>query len=334
MNTPHHARTHRRQILIRGAAVLAAAALLCPQMAMAQAWPSKPIRVLVPYSAGTPPDISARLVAGHLTKSLGQTVYIENKPGATGLVALKELLRQPADGNTLLYMVMPLVTTPALLPTQAVDLQKELQPIAQVDAAPSVLVVPNDLPVKSARELMELMKAKPDSLNYGSGGNGTPAHLAGELFKQLHKVTATHVPYAQFSQVVPDLISGRLQFMFLTSSVAVPLVTTGKVRAIGIAAGKRLAALPDVPTLTEQGLGDFDTSNWTGLAARAGTPADIVARLNKEVVALLAKPEVIEQLKEQGMIPAPGTPQQFAQHIASEGKRWIEVIRKADITTQ
>ena len=331
---PHHPPLRRRQALIRGATLLTAAALLSPQMVLAQAWPSKPIRVLVPYSTGTPPDISSRLVAMHLTKALGQPVYIENKPGAIGLVALKELLRQPADGSTLLCMVMPLVTTPALLPTQAVDLQKELQPIAQVDTAPTVLVVNNDLPVKSARELIELMKTRPNSLNFGSGGNGTPAHLTGELFKQLHKVTATHVPYAQFSQVAPDLMGGRLQFMFLTSSVAVPLVTSGKLRAIGIAAGKRLAALPDVPTLSEQGLGEFDSSNWTGLAARAGTSPDIIAQLNKEVTAILAKPEVIAQLKDQGMIPVPGTPQQFAQYIASESKRWTEVIRKAELIAQ
>lgn len=334
MDIHRHARPNRRQALIQGAALLAATLGAAPRMARAQAWPTKPIRVLVPFPTSSPPDISSRLVAGHLSTALGQTVFVENKPGAIGLIAMKELLRQPADGYTLLCMVMPLVTTHALLPAQAIDLQKELAPIVRIDTAPSVLVVPNDLPANSAPELVALMKAKPNGFSFGSGGNGTPAHLAGELFMLEQKVKATHVPYAQFAQVVPDLISGRLQFMFLTASVATPLVTSGKVKALGVAGGRRLTALPNVPTLSEQGLGDFDTSNWTGFAARAGTPPEIIARLNKEVVALLARPEVIKQLEENGATPAPSTPEQFAQHIAREGKRWTEVIRQAGIVGQ
>jgi len=255
------------QMAALGGLSLAAGASL----AQAPQWPTKPIRLLVPLTPGLPPDIVSRLLASSLTASLGQPVFVENKPGAIGLMAVNELLKQPADGHTLLCMLMPVVTAPVLLPAQKVDLEKSLMPVSQIDRAPSVLIANNSLPASSLKEFVALLKARPNELSFASSGNGTPAHLAGELFKLQQKVQATHVPYSQISMTIPDLLSNRVQFMFLTSSVAVPLIASGKVKSFGVVGDKRLPALPQLPTLAEQGMGDFDTSNWNGIVVKAGT---------------------------------------------------------------
>lgn len=305
---------------------------LAASASLAQAqWPTKPIRLLVPFTPGLPPDIVSRLLANSLTASLGQPVFVENKPGAIGMVAVNELLKQPADGHTLMCMLMPVVTAPVLLPAQKVDLEKSLIPVSQIDRAPSVLIANNSLPASSLKEFVALLKAKPDELSFASSGNGTPAHLAGELFKLQQKVQATHVPYSQISMTIPDLLSNRVQFMFLTSSVAVPLIAAGKVKSFGVVGDKRLPALPQLPTLAEQGMGDFDTSNWNGIVVRAGTPPEIVQRLNAEIVALLRRRDTVEKFQEMGTQAMPSTPAQFGELIRSESRKWREVIAAASI---
>lgn len=300
-------------------------------LAQSSQWPTKPIRLLVPFTPGLPPDIVSRLLASSLTASLGQPVFVENKPGAIGMVAVNELLKQPADGHTLMCMLMPVVTAPVLLPAQKVDLEKSLIPVSQIDRAPSVLIANNSLPASSLKEFVALLKAKPDELSFASSGNGTPAHLAGELFKLQQKVQATHVPYSQISMTIPDLLSNRVQFMFLTSSVAVPLIAAGKVKSFGVVGDKRLPALPQLPTLAEQGMGDFDTSNWNGIVVRAGTPPEIVQRLNAEIVALLRRRDTVEKFQEMGTQAMPSTPAQFGELIRSESRKWREVIAAASI---
>lgn len=309
-----------------------AAGLAFAGHALAQAWPSQPIKLLVPYTAGSPPDLSSRVLAIHLSTALGQPVVIENKPGAIGLVALAELLRLPADGNTLYCMLTPVTTASTLMPAQKIDLAKAVQPVSQVDTVASVLVVNNDLPAKTFKEFVALLRAKPNELNFASTGSGTPAHLAGELFKIDQKVEATHVPYVSFSQSVPDLISNRVQFMFMTSSVAAPLVNTGKVRALGVVGPKRIPILASTPTLAEQGMGNFDTSSWDGIVVKAGTPQAIVDRLNAEIVKILAKPEVMAKFTEMGMTATSSTPKAFGDLIASETVRWANVIKAANVT--
>lgn len=324
----------RRRLLAGTAASLAGGLMAIPSRAAAPAWPSKPIRLLVPFPTGTPPDISSRLVAGHLSPKLGQPVYVENKPGAIGLVSLGELLRQPADGHTLYCMLTPVTTAGTLLPAQRVDLQRELQPVSQVDWVYSVLVVNNDVKASNVKDFCALLREHPQDYSFGSGGNGTPAHLAGELFKQQQKVEATHVPYAQFSQAVPDLISGRIQFMFLTSNVALPLVQSKKIRALGVVGKERIAGLPDVPTLAEQGMGDFDTRSWDGIVVKAGTPPAIVQRLNEEIREVLSRPDVAARFTEMGMVPQASSPQQLGELIQSESTRWAAVIKAANISVQ
>lgn len=326
-----HSVKTRRRIVLQGFAALALGAAITTS-SLAQAWPSKPIRLLVPYTAGSPPDLSSRILATHLATALQQPVIVENRPGAIGLVALQELLRQPADGNTLYCILTPVTTASTLLPAQKVDLAKELQPVSQIDRIGTVLVVNNDLAASDMKSFVSLLRAKPNELNFSSTGNGTPAHLAGEMFKSQEKVQATHVPYMSFAQSVPDLISNRVQFMFMTSTVAAPLVNTGKVRALGIVGPNRLPILPNVPTLAEQGMGKIDTSSWDGIVVKAGTPKPIVDRLNSEIVRILAKPEVKARFLEMGMAAVSSTPEELGTLIEAESGRWAAVIKAANIT--
>ena len=326
-----HSVNTRRRIVLQSFAALALGAGISSS-SLAQAWPSKPIRLLVPYTAGSPPDLSSRILATHLATALQQPVIVENRPGAIGLVALQELLRQPADGNTLYCILTPVTTASTLLPAQKVDLTKELQPVSQIDRIGTVLVVNNELAAADMKSFLSLLRAKPNELNFASTGNGTPAHLAGELFKSQEKVQATHVPYVSFSQSVPDLISNRVQFMFMTSTVAAPLVNTGKVRALGIVGPNRLPILPNVPTLAEQGMGKIDTSSWDGIVVKAGTPKPIVDRLNSEIVRILTKPEVKAKFLEMGMAAVSSTPEGLGALIEAESARWAAVIKAANIT--
>lgn len=309
---------------------------LAPAVQAQAPWPAKPVHVLIPYPAGTPPDITTRLYAEYLAPALGQPVVVENRPGATGLVALRELARQPADGYTLLHFALPLATAPALLPAQHVDVRKEIEPIMLTDLTSSVLVVSPGVNARSVKELVALMREQPGRYAFGSGGNGTPAHLVGEMFKRQQHVSAVHVPAGQFSQVIPDLASNRLQFMFLTSSIAVPNVKAGLVRGLAVVSGERLAALPSVPTMAEEGFGDFDPRTWGGYVARAGTPRSVIERLNSEFARIMKRPDVRQRLVQLGVEQASdtGTPQEFGRLIDSEIVRWGRLIRESGISVE
>ena len=300
----------------------------------AASWPEKPVILLVPYGAGSPPDLIARLVAQHLGVALGQPVVVDNKPGAIGLLALREMIRRPADGYTLMNLGMTGATAPALLPEQKVDLQGAIRSIVQTDWSASVLVVNDKVPARNANELVALIRQKPGEFNFGSGGLGTPAHLIAEVLKREQKLDAVHVPFAQFSQAIPELISNRVQMMFLTSSVAVPQVLGGKLRALAVVSPERLQALPSVPTMAEQGFKQFQRRTWGGFVAKAGTPQEVVERINREVNRILQMPEVRQSIMQRGNMPAGGTPQEFEALIASEMDYWGEVIRAANVKAE
>jgi tripartite-type tricarboxylate transporter receptor subunit TctC len=302
--------------------------------AQAPSWPQKPVLLLVPYGAGSPPDVVARIVAQHLGTALGQPVVVENKTGAIGLLALRELIRRPNDGYTLMNLGMTGATAPALLPEQKVDLRNEIRPIVQTDWSASVLVVNDLVPARDVKELVSLMRQKPGAFNFGSGGIGTPAHLVAEVLKRDQKLDAVHVPFAQFSQAVPELMSNRVQLMFLTSSVAVPQVQAGKLRALAVVSPERLQSLPAVPTMAEQGFPQFQRRTWGGFVAKAGTPTEVVERVNREVNRILQMPEVRDRIIERGNTPAGGTPQQFDELIASEMGYWGEIIRSAKVKAE
>ena len=311
--------------------VLALVSCCISSTLMAQDWPTKPARLLVPWGAGSPPDISSRVLAEKLSLSLGQPVVVENRPGAIGTVALTELLRQPADGYTLYNFGMPISAAPALLPRANIDFAKDIAPVGQYDWTFSVLVVNPSVQAKNTSELIELLRARPNQMSFASGGHGTPAHLAGELFKLQHKVSASHVPYNQFPQAMADLWTGRVDFMFLTSVVAVPSVGSGKLRALAVLTENRLPALPNVSTLAEQGFKDFDVRSWDGFVVRAGTPRPIIDRLNRELNNVVGLPDVRERFGSLGMEAVTGTPEQFGALIKTEADRWGQVIRNAKV---
>lgn len=323
--------------LLRLLKYLFPALLLAPfSVAHAQAptWPQKPVLLLVPYGAGSPPDVIARIVAQHLGAALGQPVVVENKTGAIGLLALRELIRRPSDGYTLMNLGMTGATAPALVPEQKVDLRREIRPIVQTDWSASVLVINNQVQARNINELVSLMRQKPGTFNFGSGGIGTPAHLVAEVLKRDQNLDAVHVPFAQFSQAVPELMSNGVQLMFLTSSVAVPQVQAGKLRALAVVSPERLQSLPTVPTMAEEGFSQFQRRTWGGFVAKAGTPAEVVERVNREVNRILRIPEVRDRIVERGNTPAGGTPMQFDELIASEVGYWGEIIRSAKVKAE
>jgi tripartite-type tricarboxylate transporter receptor subunit TctC len=314
--------------LVRWPAVLALAAFVAT--AFAQSFPSKPLRLIVPYSVGTPPDILGRIAAERMQGPLGQPIVVENRPGATGTIGLTELVRQPADGYTLLAMPMPVSVAPALYPELKVDLGKDITPIGQMAWSYNVLVVHPQVQATNVGELVALLKNQ-SKFSFGSGGNGTPAHLAGELFKQQAKVSAQHVPYVQFPQAIGDLVAGRLQFMFLAAAPAVAQVNGGKLRPLAVTGPARLEAVKDVPTMTEAGFPDFVMRDWQGIIARAGTPREAIQTLNSALNRAMALPEVRAQLAKMGNDPATGTPQQFGELIAADAERWGRLVKAAGI---
>src|SRR5438128_1983932 len=299
--------------------------------AAAQGFPAKPLRLIVPYSVGTPPDIVGRIAAGHLQAALGEPLVVDNRPGAAGTIGLAELARQPADGCTLLAIAMPTSVAPALYPGSKLDLEHDFQAVGQMVFSYNVLVVHPAVPARSVIELVALLKAQPGQYSFGSGGNGTPAHLSGELFKQQTGAQAQHIPYNQLPQAVADLVAGRLQFMFLASAPALAQVKAGALRALAVTGPKRRELLKDVPTMVEAGFPDFVIRDWQGLIVRAGTPRSIIERLNAELNRSMSRPEVRAQLEKMGAEAATGTARAFDELIAAEVQRWDRLVKTADI---
>jgi tripartite-type tricarboxylate transporter receptor subunit TctC len=246
-------------------------------------------------------------------------------------VGLAELTRQPADGYTLYNMLMPVSVAPALYPQLGLDFKKAMDSVGQFTWYYNVLVVHPEVKAPSVGDLVQLLKARQASYSFASGGNGTPAHLSGELFKLQAQVEAQHVPYNQFPQGIGDLVAGRIQFMFLTSSVSVPLAQSGKLRALAVTGSQRLPALPSVPTMMEMGYKDFLVRGWDGFVVRAGTPGPIIERLNAELAKAVATPEVRSRFAALGVEPVSGSPKEFDDLIAAEVARWGRLVRDAQI---
>jgi tripartite-type tricarboxylate transporter receptor subunit TctC len=316
--------------MIRGLQRAALAALLtvCVSGAWAQAYPTKPIRLVVPFPAGGTTDILAREVGQRLSVTLGQPVVIDNRPGAAGNIGADLVAKSAADGYTLLMgTVGTHAINASLYAKMPYDHVKDFAPVILVAGVPNVLEVNPALPVNSVADLIKLAKAKPGQINFASSGSGTSIHLSGELFKTMAGVDMTHVPYKGSAPAITDLIGGQVQVMFDNLPSSLQFIKAGKLRAIAVTSANRAAALPDVPTIAESGLPGFEASSWFGIVVPAGTPPAIIARINTDVNQWLQSSEAREKLLAQGAIPAGGTPEQFAAHIRAETEKWAKVVK-------
>jgi len=294
---------------------------------LAQGYPDKPLKLVVPFPPGGPTDIVGRLVAQKLAEGIGQPVVVENRPGAGGTVGSTAVARAPADGYTLLYGSTTLAIAPSLYRDLAYDPRTAFAPISLVSRGPIIAAVNAQLPAKTLKDFIALAKSSPGRINYGSAGSGTPPHLAAELFKTVAGVDLVHVPYKGGGPAVSDLAGGQVQVIFEGLPSLLPHIKSGKVRALAITGAKRDPALPEVPTFAEAGLPGYDANFWNGLVAPAGTPAEVIARLNSVLVQALATPEVHAALVRLGLEAAGTTPQQFGDFIAAEIDKWARVVK-------
>jgi tripartite-type tricarboxylate transporter receptor subunit TctC len=315
-------------IRIRQRAALGALALLLAGGVCAQAYPTKPIRLVVPFPAAGTTDILAREVAQRLSVSFGQSVIVDNRPGAAGNIGSDIVAKSAPDGYTLLMgTVGTHAINPSLYTRMPYDHVKDFVPIVLVAGVPNVLEVTPSLPVNSVADLIKLAKEKPGQLNFASSGSGTSIHLSGELFKAMAGVDMMHVPYKGSAPAVTDLMGGQVQLMFDNLPSSLAQIKAGKLRAIAVTSAQRAPALPNIPTIAESGLPGFEASSWFGLLAPAGTPAAVVARINAEVNQWLQTAEAKATLLAQGAIPAGGTSEQFAAHIRAETEKWAKVVK-------
>lgn len=296
--------------------------------AAAQTYPTKPLRLVVPFPAGGTTDILAREVGQRLTLSLGQSVVIDNRPGAGGNIGSELVAKSAPDGYTLL---MGTVGTHAINPNLYAKLPynnvTDFAPVILVASVPNVLEVTPSLPVNSVSDLIKLAKQKPGQVNFASSGNGTSIHLSGELFKAMAGVDMTHVPYKGSAAAITDLIGGQVQVMFDNLPSSLPQIKAGKLRAIAVTSTQRAPALPDIPTIAESGLPGFEATSWFGLLVPAGTPPAIITRINADVNQWLQSPDAREKLLAEGAVAAGGTAQQFAAHIRAETEKWARVVK-------
>jgi tripartite-type tricarboxylate transporter receptor subunit TctC len=295
---------------------------------LAQGYPNRPIKLIVPFPAAGTTDILARAAAQKLTESLGQAVVVDNRPGAGGNIGSDLVAKSAPDGYTLLMgTVGTHAINPSLYAKMPYDHIKDFVPVVLVAGVPNVLVVNLDLPVNSVADLIKLAKAKPGTINFASSGSGTSIHLSGELFKTMAGVDMTHVPYKGSSPALTDVMGGQVQVMFDNLPSSLALIKAGKLRAIAVTSMTRAPALPNVPTINESGLPGFEASSWFGVLAPAGTPAAIVARINAEVNKWLQSADAREKLLAQGAEAAGGSPEQFAAFIRSETEKWAKVVK-------
>lgn len=313
--------------------ILAAiAAAIAGSAALAQSYPAKPVRLIVPFPPGGNTDTLGRIMAQKLTDAFGQQFFVENRAGGSGTVGAEAAAKSPPDGYTLYFGTTgTLASAPALQPRLGYDPVKSFAPISALAGAPVVVMVRGDLPVKSLKEFIEYAKARPGKLTYGSAGVGHFLHVAGEAFNAAAGVQLFHVPYKGVNQALLDMLAGRLDVMIDTIVIYAPHVQDGKLKALTVAQGKRLSSMPELPTTAEAGLPGYEFAAYFGLLAPAGTPAEVVRRLNAEVVKALGAPDLVGSLAKMGLEPHPTAPEQYAALIAEEAARWKGLVAKIGI---
>ena len=320
-----------RRRLLQGA-VLAAA--MSAGGAMAQAWPSKPISLIVPFPAGGTTDVLARALAEKLTLSLGQTVVVESKPGAGATLGADYVAKARPDGYTLLVGAVHHTIASSVYKKLPYDFQKDLAPITTIALVPNVLVVNASTPVNNVAELVALLKARPGAYNYGSNGNGTAQHLIGTQFENMTGTDFGHIPYKGSGPLATDLLGGQITMSFDTVTPVLPHIKAGKLRALAVTTARRSSALPDVPTLDEAGLKGFNIGTWFGVLAPVATPKDVLARLNAEMVKVIQSPEFRKRMDEIGAEAIGDSAEHMAQQIRSETEKFAKLVKDAKVTIE
>jgi len=301
--------------------------------ALGQAYPSKPVRIIVPFAPGGGSDFIARFMAQKLTAGLGTQVIVENKPGAGGVIGIEQGVRSPADGYTLVLIASSYTVNPSVYKLNF-DPVGDITPIVQMSQGPLLVVVNPSVPVKTAKDLIAMAKAKPGEINFASPGQGSVIHMATEYFDSMAKIKMNHIPYKGTGPALTDTIAGQTQVLFSSTATALPHVKSGKLKAIGVTTAKRIPALPDVPTVAESGLPGYEVVLWHGLIGPKGLSKEVVDRISGEVNKVLKQKETSDQLETDGVAPAGGTPEQFAAQIKKEIGVWKKVAADAGVKAE
>lgn len=318
---------NRRQII-----GLAVAAMSLPTLAQTSSFPQRPVRIVVPYTTGGSNDVIARLLAQQLQEAWGQPVVVENKPGAAGNIGASDIAKSTPDGHSLLLTNINIVSmNPGLIANMPFDPQKDFAPISLLGTTALALVVHPSVPANNVRELIDLARKGPGRLNYASSGNGSPQHMSAEMFKAMTKTSLTHIPYRGAAPAVNDLLAGQVQVTVGVVNQLIPHIRAGKLKALGVTTRKRLAQMPDVPTLDEAGVQGYESEIWLGLAAPAATPPAIIEQINQAVRKAMASADVVSKLQSQGIDVMVSSPDQMRQRGLEDLKRWGDIIRTAGI---
>jgi tripartite-type tricarboxylate transporter receptor subunit TctC len=307
--------------------IAAILALALPLAAAAQSWPTKPVKIVVPFAAGGPADIYARALGERLQAGLGQSFVIENKPGGGSIVGTDTVAKSAPDGYTLLLMSNTHTVNESLIPDKPFALMRDFVPVAPINYSDLLMVVHPSVPAATVKDFVALAKAQPGKLNYASSGPGTPYHMAGELFKAMAGVDILHVPYKGSSGARTDILGGQVQMMFDAITTMAPLVRAGKLKALGSTGRARSSVLPDVPTVSEAGVTGYEAVIWLGILAPAGTPKAIVERLNAEITKITAAPEIREAWGKQGATAMAMTTEEFGRYLREDIEKWARIVR-------
>jgi tripartite-type tricarboxylate transporter receptor subunit TctC len=312
-------------------ALVALTLMTAPGLATAQAYPSKAVRLIVPFAAGGSTDIIGRTVAQKLSEMWGQPVLVDNRPGGSTVIGTDAVAKAAPDGYTLLVTPAPFTIVPGLIARLPYDPARDFEPITLINTTPLVVVVHPGVPARSIKELIALAKARPGALNYGSSGSGGSNHLAGELFNAMAGVKMVHIPYKGNAPALADLVGGHVDAVFNGLTSAMPLIKSGRLRALAVTSIARSGALPDMPTLDELGLKGFQAVAWNGLSAPARTPKEVIGRINADVLKVVRSPDLLERLRAEGSDPVGNSPAEYAAFLREEIAKWARVIKTAGV---
>ena len=322
------------QRIKRGIAVaFAAATLIAAAQAGAQAWPSKTVRIVVPFGPGGGTDIQGRLLGKKFTESMGQTFVLENRAGASGLIGAEIVAKSPPDGYNILFTTASLAVNVSLYKKSAIDPVKDLAPVSWISSVPLVLLVHPSVPAKNVKELVALAKKRAGKMNVASNGSGTTSHLSIEMLRQLAGVDVTHIPYKGGGPAITAMLTGEVDFTFATALAAQPHIKSGRVRPLAVTTGKRSSTFPDLPTMDSLYPG-FESDNWYGMFLPAGTPREIVTKLNAEIVKALKSPDVRDFITKEGGDPVGSSPEELAKYFRREVEKYAKVIKAGNITAE